>query len=97
VPSQELECEEPLDGRRGFDAEAVGRIFYPILWVCLALLILGLLATGVVYYSRGCLDQWVMKMRHRGTDTVSYTNVIESSNDLVRILPVGEASEHADV
>ncbi|OXU24827.1 hypothetical protein TSAR_007593 [Trichomalopsis sarcophagae] len=95
VPSAELECEEPPEA--GLDMEFAGSILYPILWLGLALSILGMLGAGFVYYSRGCLGQWVRKMRHRGTDTVSYTNVVESNNDLVRILPTGETNEHADI
>lgn len=95
VPAEELECAEPPVA--GFAVGAAGRVLYPLLWLCLGLSSFGLLAVGLVHYSRGCLGQWVMKMRHRGTDTVSYTNVVESSNDLVRILPGGETNEHVDI
>lgn len=95
LPRDKLECENPVVFS-SFNIVGAGRIIYPVLSIMMIMVLVGVAAVGIIYYSRDCLSQWVMKMRHRRTDTVSYTNVIESTNDLVRILPSSETNDHID-
>lgn len=54
----------------------------------MSVLILGMLLFGAFFLLREPIAQWTM--RGKGRETVAYTNVIESSNDLVRILAQGD-------
>ena len=79
IPNYELQCE--------YDSS----IFYPILWTCLSLLIVSLIIAMVLVFLKRPISQWSFKGRNG--DTVTYKNVVESNNDLVRILAVSEAHE----
>lgn len=78
VPSYELQCEY------------VSSIFYPTLWSCIAILVIAILLIAV-FFLRRPFGHWNVRRRNR--DTVTYTNVVESSNDLVRILAISETTE----
>ncbi|XP_014236495.1 leucine-rich repeat-containing protein 4-like [Trichogramma pretiosum] len=83
VPIDELECDVPL-----LSNPTVRFTLYILLWFCLVVLLLSLVAALFAYYwKRGHIRRWMMKIRHHDNDTVSYTNVVESNHDLVRILP----------
>nr|XP_031834427.1 leucine-rich repeat neuronal protein 1-like isoform X1 [Nomia melanderi] len=76
VPENELKCER------------MSAVFYPVLWACILLLVVAfILATGF-FLLRRPIGQWDIRRKNR--DTVTYKNVDESSNDMVRILAVGE-------
>ncbi|XP_029662250.1 vasorin-like isoform X2 [Formica exsecta] len=79
IPNYELECE--------YDSS----ILYPILWTCLSLIIVFLIIAMIVVFFKRPISQWSFKGKNG--DTVTYKNVIESNNDLVRILAVSEAHE----
>ncbi|XP_066591961.1 phospholipase A2 inhibitor beta-like [Prorops nasuta] len=83
VPNYELECED------------AGTLFYPVLWTCSSLLIASLLVSLGFFLFRRQFGHW--SFRRRNQDTVTYTNVVESNNDLVRILADHEAQEQNDV
>lgn len=79
IPNYELQCE--------YDSS----ILYPILWTCLSLLIVFLIIAMVLVLFKRPISQWSFKGRNG--DTVTYKNVVESNNDLVRILAVSEGHE----
>ncbi|XP_072755629.1 uncharacterized protein [Anoplolepis gracilipes] len=79
IPNYELQCE--------YDSS----ILYPILWTCLSLLIASIIIVTVLVFLKRPINQWSFKGRNG--DTVTYKNVIESNNDLVRILAVSETHE----
>ncbi|XP_012175721.2 leucine-rich repeat neuronal protein 1 isoform X3 [Bombus terrestris] len=82
IPSHELECED--------DAT----MLHPVLWACIFILVVAIvLATGF-FLLRRPLGHWDIRRKNR--DTVTYTNVDESSNDLVRILAANETVERND-
>ncbi|XP_029177214.1 vasorin-like isoform X2 [Nylanderia fulva] len=80
IPNYELQCE--------YDSS----ILYPILWTSLSLLIISLITAMVLVLLKRPISQWSFKGIRNG-DTVAYKNVIESNNDLVRILAVSEGHE----
>ncbi|XP_014482714.1 PREDICTED: leucine-rich repeat neuronal protein 1-like [Dinoponera quadriceps] len=82
IPSYELQCE--------YDTP----IFYPILWTSVSILIVALIFTAVFILLRRPMGQW--SFRGKGRDTVTYTTVVESNNDLVRILAVTENHDRND-
>ncbi|GAB1869505.1 Leucine-rich repeat-containing protein 4B [Camponotus japonicus] len=79
IPNYELRCEYESS------------ILYPILWTCLSLFVSLIIVVILVFLKRP-ISQWVFKKRNG--DTVSYKNVVESNNDLIRILAVSEAHEN---
>ncbi|XP_011646300.1 vasorin [Pogonomyrmex barbatus] len=79
IPSYELQCE--------YDSP----IIYPILWTGLSILIVALIVATVLVLLKRPISQWSFKRRNG--DTVTYKNVVESNNDLVRILAVSETHE----
>ncbi|XP_050444768.1 vasorin-like [Cataglyphis hispanica] len=79
IPNYELECE--------YDSS----ILYPILWTCLSLVIVSLIIATILVFLKRPISHWSFKGRNG--DTVTYKNVVESNNDLVRILAVSEAHE----
>ncbi|XP_058806128.1 toll-like receptor 13 [Phymastichus coffea] len=93
ITDAELVCKDPFENSASYISGNTGRILYSTLLTCLALVAFGLSAVAIVYYSRGCLGQWISKMRHQRTDTVSYSNFVESHNDMVQILPNGDNRE----
>ncbi|KAI4502370.1 hypothetical protein M0802_002282 [Mischocyttarus mexicanus] len=82
IPIYELECD------------SISSIFYPILWTCITLLISLIILLSVFFIVKRQGGQWTVRRRNR--DTVTYTNVVESSNDLVRILNVSDNHERND-
>lgn len=82
IPIYELECE------------SVSSIFYPILWSGITLLIVFVILLSVFFAVKRQGGKWTVRRRNR--DTVTYTNVVESSNDLVRILTVNDNHERND-
>ncbi|XP_017758676.1 PREDICTED: leucine-rich repeat neuronal protein 1-like [Eufriesea mexicana] len=79
IPSQELECDD----------EATS--FHPVLWACIFILVVSTVLAVGFFVVRRPIGHWDIRRKNR--DTVTYTNVDESSNDLVRILAVGETVE----
>lgn len=79
ISNYELQCEDDSS------------ILYPILWTCLSLLIVSLIIAMVLVFLKRPISQWGFKGRNR--DTVTYKNVVESNNDLIRILAVSETNE----
>lgn len=79
IPDYELQCEYNSS------------ILYPILWICLSLLIVSLIIAMVLILLKRPISQFGFKGRNG--DTVTYKNVVESNNDLVRILAVSEGHE----
>lgn len=57
-------------------------------------MIVALILAAVFMLLRRSMGQW--SFRGRGRDTVTYTTVVESNNDLVRILAVTESHDHND-
>lgn len=85
IPIYELECD------------SVSSIFYPILWSGITLLIVFVILLSVFFAFKRQDGKWKMEfIRRRNRDTVTYTNVVESSNDLVRILTVNDNHECND-
>ncbi|XP_032673539.1 leucine-rich repeat neuronal protein 3-like isoform X2 [Odontomachus brunneus] len=82
IPSYELQCEHDTP------------IFYPILWTSVSILIVALILAAVFMLLRRPMGQWSFRGRDR--DTVTYTSVVESNNDLVRILAVTESQDHKE-
>ncbi|XP_018368967.1 PREDICTED: vasorin-like [Trachymyrmex cornetzi] len=66
-------------------------VIYPILWTGLSILIVAMIVATVLVLLRRPISQWSFKGRNG--DTVTYKNVVESNNDLVRILAVSETHE----
>ncbi|KAF3422539.1 hypothetical protein E2986_10352 [Frieseomelitta varia] len=79
IPSYELECEDD------------GSMFHPILWASVFILVVAITMAVGFFLLRRSLGRWDIRRKNR--DTVTYTNVDESSNDLVRILAVNERNE----
>ncbi|XP_011171182.1 vasorin [Solenopsis invicta] len=79
IPNYELQCE--------YDSSVI----YPILWTGLAILIVTMIVTVFLVLLKRPINQWSFKGRNG--DTVTYKNVVESNNDLVRILAVSETHE----
>ncbi|XP_071641582.1 uncharacterized protein [Temnothorax longispinosus] len=79
IPSHELQCE--------YDSSVI----YPILWTGLSILIVTVIIAAVLVLFKRPISQWSFKGRNG--DTVTYKNVVESNNDLVRILAVSETHE----
>lgn len=82
VPSYELQCE--------YDTP----VLYPILWTSASILIVALILVAVFMLLRRPMSPW--SFRGKGRDTVTYTTVVESNNDLVRILAVTESHDRND-
>lgn len=82
IPVDELECE--------FE----GYNFSLIIWVCITSLSLGMLVVGAIFMFKEPLNNWIIRRKLMSGDSVSYTNVVESSNDLVKIL--NESDDHFD-
>jgi hypothetical protein len=61
------------------------------MWTCLSILIVGLIVSTIVLLVKRPISQWNFKGRSR--DTVTYKNVVESNNDLVRILAVSDTHD----
>ncbi|XP_018402373.1 PREDICTED: leucine-rich repeat neuronal protein 1-like [Cyphomyrmex costatus] len=81
IPDYELQC----------DYEYNKSVIYPILWTGLSILIVAMIVAAVLVFLRRPISQWSFKGRNG--DTVTYKNVVESNNDLVRILAVSETHE----
>ncbi|KAL0104874.1 hypothetical protein PUN28_016490 [Cardiocondyla obscurior] len=79
IPSYELQCEYGSS------------VIYTVLWTGLSILIVAVIVAAVLLLLKRPISQWSFKGRNR--DTVTYKNVVESNNDLVRILAVSEAHE----
>ncbi|XP_077277788.1 uncharacterized protein LOC143905970 [Temnothorax americanus] len=79
IPSHELQCE--------YDSSVI----YPVLWTGLSILIVAVIIAAVLVLLKRPISQWSFKGRNG--DTVTYKNVVESNNDLVRILAVSETHE----
>jgi len=79
IPSYELQCE--------YDSSVI----YPVLWTGLSILIVAVIVAAVLVLLKRPINQWSFKGRNG--DTVTYKNVVESNNDLVRILAVSETHE----
>jgi len=60
-------------------------------WTCASILIVGLIVSAIVLLVKRPIGQWNLKGRSR--DTVTYKNVVESNNDLVRILAVSDTHD----
>ncbi|XP_012277619.1 leucine-rich repeat-containing protein 4 [Orussus abietinus] len=82
IPRYELQCEY------------LSNTFHLALWICILVLILSGALASVFFLTRGTICQLIARSKSR--DTVAYKNVVESSNDLVRILSVGENPEAAE-
>ncbi|XP_076177266.1 toll-like receptor 2 type-1 [Ptiloglossa arizonensis] len=76
IPLYEIECENESP------------LFYPILWACILMIIAAMILAVGFFLLRRPIGHWDIRRKNR--DTVTYTNVDESSNDMVRILAVGE-------
>lgn len=76
IPNYELRCEY------------ASSVYYPALWTSISILLVALVLIATFFLLRRPFARWDITRRNR--DTVTYTNVVESSNDLVRILAVGE-------
>ncbi|XP_057324004.1 phospholipase A2 inhibitor-like [Microplitis mediator] len=79
IPNHELICVEILSTA------------YPAIWASISIIILGIIFAGIYLVWRGPLRHWILP-KHGG-DTVSYKNVKESSNDLIRILVTDDRAE----
>ncbi|XP_011342877.1 toll-like receptor 4 isoform X2 [Ooceraea biroi] len=79
IPSYELQCD--------YDSS----VLYPILWTCFSILFIALIISTILLFLKRPIGQWNFKGRNR--DTVTYKNVVESNNDLVRILAVSETQD----
>ncbi|CAL7936555.1 unnamed protein product [Xylocopa violacea] len=79
IPTYELVCEGETS------------IFRPVLWACILILIVGITLAVGFFVQRRPLGQWDFIRKNH--DTVTYTNVDETSNDMVKILTVGEAAD----
>ena len=84
IPTEELECE------------VEGYSLTPILWICVASVSLGLVVVGAIMMFREPITQWIIRRRIISGDSISYTNVVESSNDLVKILSDNECQDRFD-
>ncbi|KAK0078516.1 hypothetical protein PV325_002399 [Microctonus aethiopoides] len=80
IPNHELICVEYLTG------------IYPTIWASITIITL-VIIIGIVYlFWKGPLTNWTLPKR--GSDTVSYKNVVDSSsNDLIRILVTEDRPE----
>lgn len=79
IPSYELQCEYGSS------------VIYPILWTGLSVSIVAAIVAAVLILLKRPISQWSFKGRNG--DIVTYKNVVESNNDLDRILAVSEAHE----
>ncbi|XP_034949054.1 leucine-rich repeat neuronal protein 1-like [Chelonus insularis] len=79
IPTHDLKCVEFLSAA------------YPALWASISILILALILTGIYLFWKGPLKHWTLPKR--GSDSVSYKNVKESSNDLIRILVTDDRAD----
>ncbi|XP_011876275.1 PREDICTED: leucine-rich repeat neuronal protein 1-like [Vollenhovia emeryi] len=79
IPSYELQCE--------YDSSVI----YPVLWTGLSILIVAVIVAAVLVLLKRPISHWGFKGRNG--DTVTYKNVVESNNDLVRILAESETHE----
>lgn len=82
IPNVELRCEDN------------NWAIYPIVWSAIGVLIVALIAMIAFVIAKRPISQW--KLPKRGGNTVSYKNVVESNNDLIRILTPGETSDRAE-
>ncbi|KAF7993452.1 hypothetical protein HCN44_010047 [Aphidius gifuensis] len=80
IPNHELVCVE------------ISTIGYTAILVSTTIILLVILVGGFWIFWKGPLRQW--SLPKRGTETVSYKNVVESSNDLISHLIV--ADDHND-
>ncbi|CAK9819116.1 Leucine-rich repeat neuronal protein 1 [Anthophora plagiata] len=78
IPNVELVCD---------DKSSMSQL----LWLCILTLSVIIIIAAVFFLLRRPLGHWNIRRKNR--DTVTYTNVDETSNDLVRILAVGETVE----
>ncbi|XP_012539637.1 vasorin [Monomorium pharaonis] len=79
IPNYELQCEDDSS------------VLYSILWTGLSILIIAMIIAAVLVLLKRPISQWNFKRRNG--DTVTYKNVVESNNDLVRILAGSETHE----
>ncbi|XP_053974784.1 leucine-rich repeat neuronal protein 1-like [Hylaeus volcanicus] len=79
IPKYELECETKSS------------LFYPILWACVLILVVAIVLVAGFFLLKRPIGHWDIRRKNR--DTVTYKNVDESSNDMVRILAVGETGD----
>ncbi|XP_076236278.1 uncharacterized protein LOC143180437 [Calliopsis andreniformis] len=79
VSSYELECPRNL------------LLFHPVLWACILILVVSIMLALGFFLLRRPMGHWDIRRKNR--ETVSYTNVDECSNDMVRILAVGEPAD----
>ncbi|XP_051171264.1 chaoptin-like isoform X3 [Leptopilina boulardi] len=66
--------------------------YAPILWICIVTVGLCLIIVSIILIFRSSITNWVIR-RKTSRDSVSYTNVVESSNDLVKILNDSDLQE----
>lgn len=83
IPNIDLVCEDETG------------VAYPLIWTAVSILTLALIAIAIFLVSRRTpISEW--KLPKRGGNTVSYKNVVESNNDLVRILTPGDGSDRPE-
>ncbi|XP_076619514.1 toll-like receptor 2 type-1 [Colletes latitarsis] len=76
IPKYEMECETDSS------------LFYPVLWASILILVVAIILSAGFLLLKRPIGHWDIRRKNR--DTVTYKNVDESSNDMVRILTVGE-------
>ncbi|XP_034171755.1 uncharacterized protein LOC117600430 [Osmia lignaria lignaria] len=79
IPNYELECDDQAS------------VFHPVLWACILILVVAIILAVGFFLLKRPLGRWDIGRKNR--DTVTYKNVDESSNDMVRILAVNDAIE----
>ncbi|XP_063972001.1 slit homolog 1 protein-like [Diachasmimorpha longicaudata] len=79
IPNHDLVCLE------------ISTTTYTAIWASMSVILIFLILTGVWLFWRGPLRHW--RLPKRNGDTVSYKNVVESSNDLIRILVTDDRAE----
>ncbi|XP_012135161.2 trophoblast glycoprotein [Megachile rotundata] len=82
IPDYELECDDEAS------------LFQPVLWTCILILLVAIILAMGFFLLRRPLGRWDIRRKNR--DTVTYKNVDESNNDMVRILAVNDAIERND-
>ncbi|XP_011302200.1 phospholipase A2 inhibitor isoform X2 [Fopius arisanus] len=79
IPNHDLICLE------------ISTTTYTAIWVSMSIIVILLILSAVWLFWRGPLRHWTLPKRNG--DTVSYKNVVESSNDLIRILVTDDRAE----
>lgn len=73
------------------ECETESSLLYPVLGASVLILVVTIMLAVSIFVLRPSIGHWDIRRKNR--DTVTYTNVDESSNDMVRILAVGETVE----